>query len=640
MKKAGGPRPGRAGGAAKGKQSAFDRQPEGKIRRSQMITTYGPGAMVDLVDDAVLVWGLDQWRFDGRTESVEEQRLRDRLAPRLMRHGVSLAQTGYFRTPPDGNDQQPMWSRAVKATVFPRWMVCQNPECRRLLRSDLLTRKRERYVHDCVKAGSVCVPVRFVAACPSGHLDEFPWVWFVHARTGEGGARCQSPALRLEEGRTGDFSGVMVTCACGLHRPLADAKAGAKALPPCRGKRPWLGSMGDEPGCEHRAELMVRSASNSYFSVTESALSIPEEGSKLHDAVASQWSVLQTATAATLEVYLTIRGVGPAIEAWGDAAVLEAIEQLKSGKKPPREEIRRAEFGRLAGADELKPGDLPAPEGETFFARRLPAAKFHPPLPVGVAGVTLAYKLREVRVQVGFTRFSPIPRDLKGEAGALDGEVKLALLGLATDWLPAVEILGEGIFVQLDEAAVRAWERRPEVLAWEQELAAGHRTWMRSSGMGAMDFPGARFFLLHSLAHLLITQLSLECGYAASAISERIYCDAKSTDKPMAAILLSTGTPGTEGTLGGLVEQGDRIGHHLRQAVDLGALCSNDPVCAQHSPKDDLSERYFDGAACYACLFIAESSCEWFNRHLDRSLVVPAVGQPAGRAFFGPGAFR
>jgi hypothetical protein len=100
-----------------------------------------------------------------------------------------------------------MWSRAVKATVFPRWMVCQNPQCRRLLRSDLLTRKRERYVHDCVKTGSVCVPVRFVAACPNGHLDEFPWVWFVHGLGGRGGARVSRRRWSSHEGRTGDFSG-------------------------------------------------------------------------------------------------------------------------------------------------------------------------------------------------------------------------------------------------------------------------------------------------------------------------------------------------------------------------------------------------------------------------------------------------
>jgi hypothetical protein len=103
----------------------------------------------------------------------------------------------------------------------------------------------------------------------------------------------------------------------------------------------------------------------------------------------------------------------------------------------------------------------------------------------------------------------------------------------------------------------------------------------------------------------------------------------------MAAILLSTGTSGTEGTLGGLVEEGRRIRAHLARAYDLGKLCSNDPVCAGHSPQDDPAERHLEGAACHGCLFIAECSCERFNRYLDRTLVVPTVGQPRELAFFG-----
>jgi len=622
-------------GAGPKKASSFDRPPEGTIRRSQMITTYGPGSMVDLIDDAVLVWGLDNWRYDRRSEVIDEQRLRERLAPRLAAHGIKLATQGYFRAPPDGNDQQPLWSRAVKATVFPLWMVCQNPRCRRLLRSDLLARKRDRYVHDCTKTGSLCVPVRFVSACPAGHLDEFPWVWFVHHVAG----KCEAPALELHEGHTGDFSGVEVRCACGARRRLVDAKLEEKLMPRCLGRRPWLGSLGKED-CDERAQLMMRTASNSYFSVVESALSIPEEGSKLHDRVKDQWAVLGSATMQTIAAFRTIPAVKEAVDGFSDEQVIEAVAQVKAGHKPPREEIRRAEYKRLASADFYKPGDLPAPQHPPgdFYARRLGPERLTAPLPAGVAGVTLAYKLREVRVQLGFTRFSPIPRDIKGEGALEGGDVKLAPLGLATDWLPAVEIKGEGIFIELDEAAVKAWERRPEVLQWEAELAAGFGAWAAKSNSGA-EFPGARFYMLHSLAHLLITQLSLECGYAASSIRERIYCDGKSPSRPMAAILLSTGTPGTEGTLGGLVEQGERIGHHLRMATELGALCSNDPVCAQHNPRGDLAERHHDGAACYACLFISESSCEWFNRSLDRSLVVPAIGQPVGRAFFGPGAF-
>ena len=144
-----------------------------------------------------------------------------------------------------------------------------------------------------------------------------------------------------------------------------------------------------------------------------------------------------------------------------------------------------------------------------------------------------------------------------------------------------------------------------------------------------------RFYLLHSLSHLLIAAISLECGYAASALRERIYCDAADAPTPMAGILISTGTPGSEGTLGGLVEQGRRLRAHLRQAYDLGVLCSNDPVCGTHSPADDLGERFLEGAACHGCLFIAECSCERFNRYLDRALVIPTIGHPAELAFFG-----
>jgi hypothetical protein len=142
--------------------------------------------------------------------------------------------------------------------------------------------------------------------------------------------------------------------------------------------------------------------------------------------------------------------------------------------------------------------------------------------------------------------------------------------------------------------------------------------------------------MLHSLAHLLISAVSLECGYPASAIRERIYCAPSSDPTPMAAILLSTGTAGTEGTLGGLVEQGMLLRRHLRRAYDLGVLCSNDPVCASHDPENDPTERPLEGAACHGCLFVAECSCERFNRYLDRALVVPALGHEAEAFFLSP----
>jgi hypothetical protein len=264
-----------------------------------------------------------------------------------------------------------------------------------------------------------------------------------------------------------------------------------------------------------------------------------------------------------------------------------------------------------------------------FFARgSTPAGG----LPAKVARLVLVRKLREVRVQVGFTRIEPATPDLQGE---YDLGVQSAALSLIEDWLPASEIQGEGFFLQLDEDAVREWEKRKAVMEREAELRGGHLAWTQTLNVSPPPvFPGARFYLLHSLSHLLLSAVSLECGYPASAIRERIYCAPAGVDVPMAGILLYTGTPGTEGTLGGLVEQGKKLGSHLRRALELGRLCSNDPVCAAHTPDRDPSERFLEGAACHGCLFLAECSCERFNRYLDRALVVPTLGHDPGLAFF------
>jgi hypothetical protein len=266
-------------------------------------------------------------------------------------------------------------------------------------------------------------------------------------------------------------------------------------------------------------------------------------------------------------------------------------------------------------------------EDDDFFARR---AKLKSPLPKGVDRIVLAMKLREVRALIGFTRLESATADLQGE---YDLGVSLARISKNIAWLPATEVRGEGVLLVLDENVVEAWESSPAVKAREAELRAGHDRWAATQD-SKPKFPGVRFYMLHTLSHMLMTALSLDCGYAASAIRERIYCSEPGETAKMAAILLSTGTSGSEGTLGGLVEQGRRMNHHLRKAWELAKLCSSDPVCAHHSPDGDIAEQYLSAAACYSCLYVAECSCERFNKYLDRALVAPVIGCDRALAFF------
>lgn len=145
-----------------------------------------------------------------------------------------------------------------------------------------------------------------------------------------------------------------------------------------------------------------------------------------------------------------------------------------------------------------------------------------------------------------------------------------------------------------------------------------------------VEFPRGPYILLHSLAHLLMQALALRCGYPATSIRERIYLD---EPQERYGILLYTASPDAEGTLGGLVQEARNIEEHLSMALAMGELCSSDPICAQHSPKDSLDGRWLHGAACHSCSLIAETSCEMRNEYLDRALVVPTIDEP-NVAFF------
>lgn len=618
------------------RKGAPQEPPQGKIRLSQLVTTFGPGAMVDLLDHAVLVGGLDFWRYDPSQPgpALDEPRLREVVAPRVKALGLELSRSAPFRTGPPGDDAAPSRKSGIQVAEFPSWFVCQT--CRALeLRRNLEKKGDKKYRHQCSrKRVGDCVPVRFVVTCKHGHLDDFPWKWFVHTDARD----CDGKELFLDEGPSGDFTQIIVRCeGCGSKRALADARED-KILPGCRGERPWLGEQGRQE-CSEKQHLLSRTASNAYFSQVVSALSIPEKGRELIQAVSSSalWPFLESANDVasvgvlrrlqkSIDVSLAAITQRPATD-YTDQEIADAVLAVHRGGDAGSEGLRTAEFKQFLGAKPEVPGELPPPEAEFFACRLRPSG----PLPDVLEAVVLVKKLRKVSAQIGFTRLTAATPTLQGD---YDEGVQLAALGLAQDWLPATEVRGEGVLLLFREEAVCAWEERPAVQKRAGALLDGY---LREYGAGAgANFPGVRYFMLHSLAHLLMNAMSLVCGYSATALGERIYCDAATAETPMAGILILTGTSGAEGTLGGLVEQGRHIQEHLRRAFGMGKLCSSDPVCAAHLPgKDDHAERSLEGAACHGCLYVAEPSCERFNRYLDRALVVPTLGQDPALAFFG-----
>jgi Domain of unknown function (DUF1998) len=599
-------------------------RPHGQIRQSQIVTTFGPGAMVDLPDYAVIIGGLEHWR--GRGHQVHEERLENKIVALLTLPAMKL-----YAPPIDSSDSSAPRT-GITAWQFPEWFVAQGDEVRRDgFRSRPMVHRQAlvggKYLGTDRKKYRV-IPVRFVQACSNGHISDIDWHAFAHEFTGN----CRRQLWLDEIGPSGDLGDISVRCECGQKRSLIHTARTAERPFPlgyCNGLRPWLGpasreKCGGDAGPALGSRLLIRSASNSYFPQLLSVISIPEEDERVRKAVDPIWEdfLLYVENAADLARERKRAKVNAALEGLSDDAVLKEIRRRRGGTGGSPKSIKQLELETLLSADEEIGNDTP--DGD-FYARRVKLDATRKGATAKVDRVVLVHRMREVVAQVGFTRFEAAMTDINGE---LDLGVRRAELATDVSWLPAVENRGEGVFIVLNQNAIMQWRKLAAAQKREMQLNQGFAAWQRIHPGSQAVFLGAPYVLLHSLSHLLITAVSLECGYAASSIRERIYVsDAGS------GILLYTGSPDAEGTLGGLAAVGKRIREHLRTALELGRLCSNDPVCAQHHPDDRQEERFLHGATCHGCLLIAETSCERRNEFLDRALVVPTV-EGLGAEFF------
>jgi hypothetical protein len=193
-------------------------------------------------------------------------------------------------------------------------------------------------------------------------------------------------------------------------------------------------------------------------------------------------------------------------------------------------------------------------------------------------------------------------------------------------------VLGEGVFLEFSNSAIAAWRKKNEEQI--EEFTRSHLISAEALGLpGRMGFnANPTFIMVHSFAHLLLNQLSFDCGYSSTSLRERIYCGTDSA--PYAGLLIYTADSDAEGSMGGLSEMGapERLEDVIYRAVSRSQWCSGDPVCRE------LDAQGVDGlnrAACHACSLAAETSCTFSNVLLDRVLV-SGDGRQNGRGLCEP----
>lgn len=592
-----------------------------QIRSSQILSGYGPGSMVDLPDDSVIIAGLDTWRYSrNRPLPIVDE-------PRLVRKLENIPSIGpgiVLRKPPPAVEEDG-FTPDIGAYRFPEWVVSQRTQrtsqgfvYRRLVHRRDLT--KGKFKEDDGVSHPV-VPIRFVRACPRGHVGDIDWNAFVHGHD----SNCVGRELYVEDrGTTGDLDSVWIRCACGQARVMSQAaRIELAALGNCEGRRPWLGPGNREP-CGKPNRLLIRNASSAYFSQTLSVISIPSSSAEIDEAVEGLWgSYFATVKSdAELDFVLKMGPVKQQLSAFSADEIRESVTRIRDSSDDLRP-VKEVEFEAFTKSKIEQSNDRP--NGD-FFARELPRDKWDEPWMKNVDRIVLVHRLREVVAQVGFTRFESVGTDVDGE---LEVGVTPAPLSMEINWLPAVENRGEGVFLQFKADAINEWFNLDAVKARDAELRKGFNFWHDEHENSHRVFFGTRYYMLHSFSHMLLTAISMECGYPPSSLKERIY--SRDSDGQY-GILIYTGSPDAEGTLGGLVEAGRRIANHFRNALEFCRLCSNDPVCAFHRPSEH-DHQPLHGSACHGCLLIAETSCEQRNDFLDRSLVVPTV-EMMGAEFF------
>ncbi|HJP67497.1 MAG TPA: DUF1998 domain-containing protein [Sphingomicrobium sp.] len=613
-----------------------------ELRLSQVITTYGPGAMVDLPTRSVIIGGLDRWdmTIKGSWQPINEPRAVQLLEERLSQEDGPL-QPGTrlsLRSPPVDPKLPGREPPGIAATVFPCWFIVNEDEHiqggrrRRLVHWNHLdpSSGRNKFLSDSGKKVDV-TPIRFVAACKKGHIQDIDWPWQLHR-----GAKCAEPLWLEEKGSTGDPRNIRIICGCGRDLSLQNAQAHG-ILGRCKGKQPWLDrDAGD--GCTEILRFLTRSATNAYFPQVLTVISLPAAEDDLTRRVQDHWDKLRKVTDPSLLAALRMFDdvIAANFKDVPDDQLFGAIQRheksvLQSLDKKPK----YAEFELLASGKELIGENRPDAKlhAETLSRDRWAG---NDQRLANIASVVAVHRLREVSCLYGFTRFEAAPTAIDGDIEEINISVDGASLASELTWLPAIEQFGEGIFLTFDSSRIGKWLAEHGVQKREETLKRGFDKWVERRFQGrprAPDFPRATYYMLHAFSHAVMAEVALECGYPTTALKERIYALPGEGGVDHYGLLLYTATAGAQGTLGGLLAIIPRLAEILLRSLDKLGICSSDPICSENSPENHRDDRAVHGAACHSCLLIPETSCEYRNLFLDRALVVPTLSA-SGCSFF------
>lgn len=506
------------------------------VRASQAVLQYGVGAMVDFPSQTLMTAAPEYW--ENEVIKIHDERLEKAL-------GVS-----YFGMPAGGKGRD-----GIAYARFPEWYFC--PKCRKfqplskwIQEYNKVAKEKEKVNNKNMTRRLLCpthrielVVARIITVCSHGHIDDFPWVKWVHAKC-FGGPKdiCNNPQLEFSTNPVSSegLEGLRVKCkTCGASATLSgafnegefekiDEKYPGKYDFTCRGRHPWKH---EKCNCGLYPKVLQRGSSSVYFPVTASSLVIPPYSNMLNTMIDE--SSIYDEFRNKIEAMLSMEGVPAetieininnivnvysekiAINIGVNIEPVREILKRRMNNTPERNydtssiSYRAAEFDALSGMAAVS-----GTQYDDFKRIATDISLYNIPF---VKEISLIEKIREVQVLLGFSRIEPFPASMIESHSSNFVSVKEK----DTKWYPGYNVYGEGIFIEFDEDAINRWRSGNAILEKRVKTLQDN---YNNSFLGRQNPRkiSGKFLLLHTISHLLIKQLSFECGYNISSLKERI----------------------------------------------------------------------------------------------------------------------
>ncbi len=597
------------------------------MRRNALIGPWGVGALVPFPnDESLMIAGLDMWRYNNPEDFIiKDERLTKRIGvPEL-------------RWPPDyreKNADSENYHLKIPAVRFPKWSYCPfcgtmhestyyeiPPEC------DAFQWPHGRKCNAKSKFKRKMIPERFIVICPEGHIDDFPIAEWVHYDSGKTYNPEKCRIRRSTGGASSGLGGVFYECSCGAKKSMAGVtRPGAlkRINYKCKGSKPWLGVYRDDDNpCTCEAEqirVVLRGATNVWFANTISSIYIPTNGGeddlKIIGIVNDIFDTLNNSRTDGKFDKNIINFIAQQKNVDADKLYDAIIEKADSVDGLPvvnedtsEDEYRFAEYKVLIKSS--------GNDAQEFHSINKPISEYDSCIQKYFNSISLVPKLKETRAFVGFSRLKP-------DSKTITENRKMLRLGEGK-WIPAIETFGEGIFIEFNSKALSTWAKNPKIISRVRNVSDNYKNSFFGQSLKGDVRP--EYMLIHTFAHLLINQLSFECGYGSSSIRERVYCEVGEDKFHMTGVLIYTASGDSEGSLGGLVRQGEkgRIEDTIISALKNALWCTSDPICIQSVGQGTDSCNL---AACHNCAILPETCCENGNRLLDRGVMIGTLKDP------------